>query len=75
MTKVPFLIAAASIALVALAATPGAAHAAGTPEQRRACRSDAMRLCRNYIPNVGRITACMQRNIRRLSPACRSQFR
>lgn len=51
------------------------AHAAGTPEQRRACRSDAMRLCRQFVPNVQRVTACMEKNIRRLSPACRAQFR
>ncbi len=51
------------------------AHAAGTPEQRRACRADAFRLCRDAIPNVSRVTACMEKNIKRLSPLCRAQFR
>ncbi len=51
------------------------AHAAGTSEQRRACRADAMRLCREYIPRVSAITQCMERNINRLSPACRAQFK
>ena len=51
------------------------AHAAGTPEQRRACRADAFRLCREAIPNVRRVTACMEKNIRKLSPPCRAQFR
>lgn len=51
------------------------AHAAGTPEQRRACRQDAMRLCREFVPDVRRITACMERNVRKLSPLCRRQFR
>jgi hypothetical protein len=50
------------------------AHASGTPEQRRACRSDAMRLCRQFVPNVPKITACMEKNIRKLSPACRAHF-
>jgi hypothetical protein len=58
-----------------LIAASSAAHAAGTYEQRRACRSDAMKFCREYVPNVKKITACMERNIKRLSPACQAQFR
>ncbi len=50
------------------------AYAAGTPEQRRACRADAFRLCESEIPDVGRITACMERQKTKLSPACRAQF-
>lgn len=63
-----------SLAVFALVGS-SLAHAAGTPEQRRACRSDAMRLCRQFVPNVQRVTACMERNLSRLSPACRAQFR
>jgi hypothetical protein len=51
------------------------AHAAGTREQRRACRDDAMRFCREFVPNVPKITACMERNIHRLTPICRTQFK
>ncbi|MBN8968560.1 MAG: hypothetical protein J0G95_08880 [Rhizobiales bacterium] len=58
-----------------LVAISSAAYAAGTQEQRRACRSDAMKFCRQYVPNVKKITACMEHNIKRLSPACRAQFR
>lgn len=61
--------------MLTLAATMNASHAAGTYEQRRACRADAMKFCHDYVPNVKRITACMERNIRKLSPACRAQFR
>lgn len=49
-------------------------QAAGTAADRRACRSDAMRLCREFIPNTQRITACMRRNMAQLSPACQAQF-
>jgi hypothetical protein len=28
-----------------------------------------MKFCREYVPNVQRITTCMERNIRRLSPS------
>lgn len=62
-------------AMLALVAMTANSHAAGTYEQRRACRADAMKFCRDYVPNVKRITACMERNIRKLSPSCRAQFR
>lgn len=64
-----------ALAGLVVAALPAAASAAGTPEQRRACRADAMRLCREFIPNVKRITACMEQNVDKLTPACRAQFR
>jgi type II secretory pathway component PulL len=64
----------AALALMAVMSI-SAAHASGTPEQRRACRADAQRLCRQFIPDVPRITACMKANKRKLSPACRTQFR
>ncbi len=51
------------------------ADAAGTPEQRRACRADAMKFCREFVPNVRKVTSCMERNMRRLSPACQAQFK
>jgi hypothetical protein len=51
------------------------AHAAGTPEQRRACRGDAMRFCREFVPRVSAVTRCMEKNLSRLSPACRAQFK
>jgi hypothetical protein len=50
------------------AATPG--FAAQTDEQ--ACTSDVMRLCREFVPDHARIAACLTRNSRHLSPACRT---
>lgn len=63
------IFACGTIALLA-----SSALAAGTPEQRRACRKDAMTLCRQYVPNVEKITACMEAKKARLSPRCRAQF-
>lgn len=65
------------IAILVLSVTvlADSSQAAGTPEQRRACRADAFRLCRAAIPNVGHVTACMEKNIAKLSPPCRAQFR
>ncbi len=68
-------VAIAFLAIALLAMTPSAAQAAGTPDQRRACRQDAMTFCRAYVPNVKRITACMEKNVKKLSPLCRKQFR
>jgi hypothetical protein len=52
----------------------GAAQAAGTPEQRRACTPDVYRLCPGEIPNVRAITACLRRQKASLSEACRVAF-
>ena len=45
-----------------------------TPQQRAACEPDAMRLCPQYISDIGRVRACMSRYRRYLSPACRAEF-
>jgi hypothetical protein len=65
------LFASAGVALIAASS----AHAAGTPEQRRACRKDAMRLCREFVPDVPKITACMEAHKAQLTPICRQQFK
>ncbi|HEY1735778.1 MAG TPA: hypothetical protein VGG12_03950 [Methylovirgula sp.] len=45
-----------------------------TQEQREACTPDAFRLCSNEIPDIPRVTACMEANKNNLSPACRVVF-
>ena len=57
---------------VAMWSTAGRAY---TPEQEQACTGDAFRLCSAEIPDVARVTACMDRKRSQLSPGCRSQFR
>jgi hypothetical protein len=63
-------VAAALVAMTASKASAGD----GTAEQRWACQHDAFAFCGSEIPNVDRITACMVRNIKKLSPLCRAQF-
>ena len=46
----------------------------GTMEQQMACTPDVWRLCSDQIPDVGRITACLQQNTPQLSSACRAVF-
>ena len=45
-----------------------------TPQQRAACEPDAMRLCQQYVSDIGRVKACMSHYRRYLSPACRAEF-
>jgi len=66
---------AASLCLAtAMSVMLGVAAYAYTPEQEQACTNDAFRLCSPEIPDVERVTACMVRNKRQLSPPCRAQF-
>jgi hypothetical protein len=65
----------ASIGLGMVFALASACHASGTFEQRRACRADAFKFCGGEIPDVDRITVCMTKNIKKLSPLCRTQFK
>ena len=39
---------------------------------RQACTPDALRLCSDYIPDVGKITACMRAKSAQLSTPCRA---
>lgn len=61
------------VVLVGISVMP--CQAAGTFEQRHACREDALKFCGQYVPDVARITACMEQHIRQLSPLCRAQFK
>ena len=67
----PIIAAAALLGLsLTLASSPAAAQQ-WTPQQRAACEPDAMRLCQQYISDIGRVRSCMSHYRRYLSPACR----
>ena len=59
--------------VLALGMLTTASHAY-TFEQQQMCSGDAMRLCSSEIPNVDRITACMERQRDYLSEGCRAVF-
>jgi hypothetical protein len=61
------------IGAITLAASSAGAFEA-TQEQREACTPDAFRLCSNEIPDIPRVTACMEANKNNLSPGCRAVF-
>lgn len=65
--------------IVAALATASAAQAQsqeyrGTPEQQKACRPNVFRFCAGEIPDVRKITACLRRNLSRLTPDCQAIF-
>ena len=75
MTKMTvYLVAIATVGMVT-GAPAGKSQAQGMAEQRWACEQDAFKFCGSEIPNVPRITACMIKNVKKLSPACRAQFK
>src|SRR3984885_13303666 len=61
------------VATALMLAMPTASQAY-TFEQEQMCSGDAMRLCFSEIPNVDRITACMERQRESLSEGCRAVF-
>ena len=71
-----WLTAGAAILGLALAVglAPAPAAAQGTPQQQQACTPDVMRLCNQFVPDVAKITACMNRNRASISAACRAAF-
>lgn len=72
----PAAIAAAGLLLAAaLAAPAGVTFAApaprDSPEARQACMPEVFRVCNQYVPDVGQITACLQKNRSILKADCR----
>ena len=64
-----------AIAVAALAvATADSASAQVAQSARQACRADYQSLCAGVQPGGGRVKACLERNIDRLSPPCRAEF-
>ena len=72
MTLVSLSARSAVVAAFVLAAAPALAQ--GTAQERSACMGDAFKFCSADIPNVSAIEACLAKNVRDLSPACRAEF-
>jgi len=72
MTRLSVLLALGAAGIIGVSTM---SKAEGTAEQRWACERDAFKFCGREIPNVQRVTVCMTKNVKKLSPACRSQFK
>jgi hypothetical protein len=64
--------AAAGLLGVLMAASFARASASAQQTAEQACTPDVMRLCQEFIPDRPRIGACLSKNRKQLSPACRS---
>ncbi len=62
------------IGALSLSASVSARAFEATQEQREACTPDAFRLCSSAIPDVARVTACMEAKKASLSAPCRAVF-
>ena len=62
---------AIAIAISVLSLNLSRSAYAQTPEQQQACQFDAQTYCQEAIPDHNRVAACLRRNIRMISPACR----
>jgi hypothetical protein len=59
--------------LIFLAHLAGSARAQQVSEEtRRACQPEAIRLCRDVIPDVPKITACMEAKYAQINQECRA---
>jgi hypothetical protein len=72
MTLVSLSARSAVVAALVFVAAPVLAQ--GTAQERSACMGDAFKFCSADIPNVSAIEACLAKNVRELSPACRTEF-
>ena len=75
MTNSGFRLVRFAVLVVSIGTFSTPSFSEGTPEQRRACKDDAFRLCRDTIPDVPRITECMHKNQKKLCPACKVFFK
>jgi hypothetical protein len=60
------------LAVACFVAIAAPALAQVTPEERRACGPDAMRLCRDLVPDQKKVEACLTEKQAELSEACRA---
>ena len=61
-----------AFALLTSIVSMSSASYAYTEEQAEKCTGDAFRLCGSEIPNIDKITVCMQQHKAQLSPGCRA---
>ena len=69
------LVAACLFGGSVLSTRTASAQSGRTPEAEQACTPDVMRLCADFIPNVGPIVRCLQRKRLQLTRECRRHIK
>jgi hypothetical protein len=70
-SALPAAALAFGVMLASGTATPAAAQ---NTSAEQACQPDAFRLCEAFVPDRGKVGACLRRNKRQLSAECRVFF-
>lgn len=69
------MLAKSVLAAVVFASLSGAAYAQSQRDrQERACQSDAMKFCKDFVPDEDKIAACMGKHRAQLSVNCGIMF-
>ena len=58
----------------AFAATAKKANPSVRDQEQAACYDDAMRLCKDAVPDEDKIAACMKTNMSKVSAGCKKFF-
>ena len=76
---VPPIVPAFVVPAVMAVASCGVAWADDAPSYTlkdvTACSADAMRLCRDRLPDITKIESCMKENYENLRPKCKARFK
>ena len=67
-----FLAASASLASAQTKPAGGGGLFQGTQEEQNACQRDAVRFCKDAVPDTFRVLACLQTNRTKISKPCRA---
>jgi hypothetical protein len=70
--RVQLILALPFLSMVGM--TPASSQEGYSYEEQEACTGDAFRLCSEFIPDIPRITACMEAKRDQLSPRCAKMF-
>lgn len=62
------------LAIVGMSTAASAGKPAYDIEDVTACSPDAMRLCKDKLPDLDAIQLCMKANYEHLRPACKARF-
>jgi hypothetical protein len=68
----PTLLAGFAFVAISLGGASACFAHSGTKDEQEACTPDVFRLCSAQIPSEERIVACLNKNMSRLSPACKA---
>ncbi|UDL93189.1 hypothetical protein LGH83_11250 [Lichenihabitans sp. PAMC28606] len=74
MPHVRMILSAALLSVVSTAALASTSAPTLRDKQQAACAGDAQKLCADVMPDVDKVTACMQEKKAQVSEGCRAMY-